>query len=209
MSIINQLATSLNRRDEIPNQELAREIVQSKDKNAVKELVENLINKNKNIQADCIKVLYEIGLEQPALIKDYVTDFTELLSSKNNRLAWGGMMALNHITNENPETIFKLLPRLVDAANKGSVITRDNLVSILIKLEAHKKYSGKAFLLLLEQMTTCPPNQIAMYAQNAMPVVNTKNNASFIKTLQKRLPDIERETMKSRILKVIKKVSND
>ena len=37
MSIIEKLATSLNRRDEIPNQELAREILKTNDKKAIKE----------------------------------------------------------------------------------------------------------------------------------------------------------------------------
>jgi hypothetical protein len=53
------------------------------------------------------------------LIKDYNNDFMALLNSKNNRLAWGGMMALNHITNEKPDEIYKLLPTLIDAANSG------------------------------------------------------------------------------------------
>jgi hypothetical protein len=204
MSVLNQLSTLLHRRDEVPNQELARKIIKLNDKKAVRELVDNLKNKDKNIQADCIKVLYEVGLEQPGLIKDYIKDFTALLNSKNNRLAWGSMMALNHLTNEEPEEIYKLLPKLIDAANTGSVITRDNLVSILIKLQGLKKYENKAFPLLMEQLTTCPTNQLAMYAENAMSVINVKNSSVFIKTLQQRLPEIERETMKNRILKVIK-----
>lgn len=61
MSIIDQLASSLGRRDEVPNQELAEKIAAAKDKKAVKDLVDNLANKNKDIQSDCIKVLYEIG----------------------------------------------------------------------------------------------------------------------------------------------------
>jgi hypothetical protein len=208
MSIINQLATSLNRRDEVANQELAKKIVDSQDEKAVKELMDNLKNKDKSIQADCIKVLYEIGAEQPALIKDYIEEFTSLINSKNNRLAWGGMTALNYITTEDPDAIYKLLPKLMDAANSGSVITRDNLVSILIKLEGQKKYAGKAFPLLAEQMATCPTNQLPMYAENAISVINDSNKLQFIKVLQQRLPEVESEPKKNRILKVIKKVSS-
>jgi hypothetical protein len=40
MTILDKLATALNRRDEVPNQELAKEIVSAKNKRAVKELVE-------------------------------------------------------------------------------------------------------------------------------------------------------------------------
>ena len=57
--IIEKLASSLNRRDEVPNQGLAKEIVLSKNKKAIKELVKNLSYK-KAIQNVCIKVLYEI-----------------------------------------------------------------------------------------------------------------------------------------------------
>jgi hypothetical protein len=206
MSIIGALATSLNRRDEVPNQELAKQIVKSKDKEAVKELVDNLTNKDKNIQADCIKVLYEIGAEQPGLIKDYIGDFVRLLNSKNNRLSWGGMTALNHITTEEPDAIYKLLPQLLAAANTGSVITRDNLVSILIKLAGQKKYETKVFPLLLEQLGTCPTNQLPMYAENAIPAITATNKQAFVKALEQRLPEVESDSKKNRVLKVIKKL---
>lgn len=71
MSIINQLASALGRRDEVPNQELAKKIAETNDEAAVQELVENLQHKNKDIQNDCIKVLYEIGELKPGLISTY------------------------------------------------------------------------------------------------------------------------------------------
>jgi hypothetical protein len=206
MSILDQLAVSLGRRDEVPNQELAKKLVKSKNSRAIKELVDNLRNKDRNIHSDCIKVLYEIGAQQPELIKDYIDDFAALLFHKNNRLAWGGMCALNHITTVSPDAVYKILPQLIDAANKGSVITRDNLVRILIKLEAEKKYAGKIFPLLMEQFATCPTNQFPMYADEAMPVINKKNAAAFSKAIQQRLPEIEGEAKKNRLLKLLKKV---
>ena len=50
MSVIPKLSSSLNQRDEIANQELALQIIQADDQNAVKELMENLSSSNKNIQ---------------------------------------------------------------------------------------------------------------------------------------------------------------
>ena len=94
MSALNRLASSLGRRDEVPNQELARDLAARKDKAGIREIAENLWNKDKNIQADCIKVLYEVGYLEPKLIADYAEDFVKLLRSKNNRLVWGGMTAL-------------------------------------------------------------------------------------------------------------------
>lgn len=204
MSIIEKLASSLNRRDEVPNQELAKEIVLSKNKKAVKELVENLSNK-KAIQNDCIKVLYEIGAQEPKLIADYTNEFVQQLHSKNNRLQWGAMTALGTITNERPKEIYTILPTILEAADKGSVITKDHAVTILIKLCSTKKYTDSAFTLLIEQLLKSPINQLPMYAERAIPVVNETNKILFVKTLISRLDDIEKETKRKRVEKVIKK----
>lgn len=47
MSVIPKLASSLGRRDEVPNQELARHIAANADQKAVEELVYNLSNKKR------------------------------------------------------------------------------------------------------------------------------------------------------------------
>ena len=204
INIIEKLASSLNRRDEVPNQELAKEIVLSKNKKAVKELIDNLSNK-KAIQNDCIKVLYEIGNQEPKLIADYINKFVQQLNSKNNRLQWGAMTAIGSITNERPKEIYSMLPTILEAADKGSVITKDHAVNVLIKLCATKSHSDSAFTLLIEQLLKSPTNQLPMYAERAIPVVNEKNKTLFVKTLTSRLDDIEKETKRKRVEKVIKK----
>src|SRR5690349_24557794 len=107
MSILTQLASALGRNDEVPNQVLARQIADSEDRGAVRELIENLSNKNKDIRSDCIKVLYEIGALKPDLIADNVDSFVALLKSKNNRLVWGGMTALGAVADRKPADIWK------------------------------------------------------------------------------------------------------
>ncbi len=207
MSILNKLATALNRRDEIPNEELAKQIADTGDKKAVKELVDNLNNKNKDIQSDCIKVIYEIGTLKPKLISGFASELIALLENKNNRLQWGAMTALNTITNESPEIIYSALGKIIAVADKGSVITNDHCVGILIKLCAVKEYSEDAFSLLNERLKICPTNQLPMYAENALPVINDKNKAAFIKTLTSRLGEIEKDTKRIRVEKVIRKLN--
>ncbi|WP_136468250.1 hypothetical protein [Flagellimonas onchidii] len=206
MSVLDKLASSLNRQDEIPNQELAKEIVSAQDKTAVAVLVENLTNK-KAVQNDCIKVLYEIGEQAPKLISDHIHEFIAQLSSKNNRLQWGAMTTLGTITGERPEEVYAALPTILSAADKGSVITKDQAINILIKLCSVKTYSDDAFHLLIEQLLRSPTNQLPMYAERAIPVINGNNKAVFIKTLKSRLGDIEKETKRKRVEKVIKKFS--
>src|SRR5204863_8238201 len=113
MTVLDRLASALNRRDEVPNQELARKIVETGDKAAVKELVESLHHKANNIQSDCIKVLYEIGERRPELIARYYKDFGELLKSKNNRLVWGAMTALDTIVLKEPKGVYNMLASIL------------------------------------------------------------------------------------------------
>jgi Sister chromatid cohesion protein PDS5 protein len=208
MSVLNKLASSLNRRDEVPNQELAKQIAVRNNKTAVQELVDNLSNKSKDIQNDCIKVLYEIGEINPSLIAQYSKSFLDLLEHKNNRLQWGAMTALSSITLENPKAIYSAITKIISAADKGSVITKDYAVNILIKLCPVKQYADNAFALLNEQLLNSPVNQLPMYAEKAMTIINEKNKKLFIKTLTSRLGDIEKDTKRKRVEKVIKKFIN-
>ena|ERR1700741_2832687 len=206
MSVLLRLASALGRRDEVPNQELAAEIVAGKRKEALKELVDGLNNKDKNIQSDCIKVLYEIGEREPKLIADYIDAFTALLDNNNNRLVWGAMTALDYITSIKPEIVYKNLSKILAIADKGSVITKDHAVSILIKLAAIPQYTDSAMTLLLDQLKISATNQLPMYAENALPIITGKYKADFSKVLLSRLNEIEKESKKKRVEKVLKKL---
>jgi hypothetical protein len=207
MSVLLKLASSQNDRSEIPNKELADEIVAKKDRKGIKELVENLHNKNKAIQNDCIKTLYEIGERDASLIADHVKNFIALLDSKVNRLQWGAMSALDTITEYKADEIYKSITKIVETSDKGTVITKDNCVRILVKLAANKKYASDAFELLLEQIQSSPTNQLPMYAEMALSVVNEENKAALTRILSSRFDDIEKETKRKRVEKVISKLT--
>lgn len=207
MTIIGKLSSSLGRRDEVPNQELAREIIKSKNAAAdIKELLNNLAHQNKRVQGDCIKVLYEIGAERPDLIAGYEKEFLNLLENRNNRLVWGAMMALDYIASTNPARIHRHLGKIMLASDRGSVITKDHAIGILIKLAAEKKFANDALALLLDQFRACATNQLAMYAENAQPVIPDRLKEDFIKVLTARLGDLERQTGRRRVEKVIAKL---
>jgi len=207
MSIIPKLATSLNRRDEIPNQELAAEIVASNDDDAVKELVENLSSKHKGIRSDCIKVLYEIGYAEPRLIAPHLRAFLLLLTSKDNRLQWGAMSSLAAIVKIDPHGVFSALGTIIDAADRGSVITRDNCVRVLVSLAGDENFANEALGQLTRQLLICPTNQFPMYAELAMPAIARQHRRSFIQVLESRISEIEKESKRRRVENVILKVS--
>jgi hypothetical protein len=208
MSVLNRLAHSQGRRDEVPNQELARELAAKKDTAGIREIAENLWNKDKNIQADCIKVLYEIGYMDPKLIADYAEDFVKLLRSKNNRLVWGGMTALAEVAKANPEAVFKNLDVIKKAKEIGSVITVDNAISTLAwTASANEQYNKAIFPYLFRHLSSCRPKEVPQHSEKTLPAVNASNKADFIKVLEKRMEDLSGSGL-SRVKKVIKQANN-
>ena len=206
MTILHKLASSLQRRDEVPNRLVAEEIVRTNNRSAVKELVENVGNKNRNIQSDCIKVLCEIGERKPGLIVGFAEEFASLLESLNPRLTWGAMTALDTIAAEDPGRVFDLLPKILAGAESGSVIVRDHAVGILVKLGSIKRYAPHCFPLLLKQLMTCPNNQLPMYAEMSEKIVNDRNKEAFNRIVQARGRSLEKESQRKRLAKVLKKV---
>jgi hypothetical protein len=208
MSVINKLAYSLSRRDEVPNQELARDLAAKQDKAGIREVAENLWNKDKNIQADCIKVLYEIGYIEPKLIADYAEDFVKLLRSKNNRLVWGGMTALAEVAKANPEVVFRHVNEIKKAKEAGSVITVDNAITTLAyTASANEKYSQVIFPYLLKHLFSCRPKEVPQHSERTLPAVNSSNKADFIKALEKRIEDLSGSGL-ARVKKVIRQAAN-
>ena len=206
MTVLDKLSSRLGRRDEVANQELAIQIIESKDEKEVKELVDNLSNKDKRIRSDCIKVLYEIGEKSPELIAPYHEEFGKLLASNDSRLVWGAVTALDSIALVDPEGVYLLLPEIMKAADSESVIARDHAIGVLTKLATLGAYSGACLPLLLKQLKTCPDNQFPMYAEMSLKAVNDGNKASFIKIFNGRLKSLKKESQRKRVQNVLRKL---
>ena len=207
MSVLNRLAHSLGRRDEVPNQDLARDLAAKKDKAGIREVAENLWNKDKNIQADCIKVLYEIGHIDPNLIWHYIKDFAKLLKSKDNRLVWGAMTAIAEIARVDPKEFILYKDDIKSAMESGSVITKDNGVLALARAASHQRdYAFLIFPDLLIYLSTCRPKDVPQYSEKILLAINASNKADFIKVLEKRMEDLSGGGL-ARVKKVIKQAT--
>ena len=208
MSVIDKLACSLGRRDEVPNQELARELAAKKDKKGIREIAGHLWDRDVNVANDCIKVLYEIGYINPSLVSPYAGDFIKLLKSRQNRLVWGGMLALGTVASLRPDDVFEHLEEVRKAMDSGSVITKDNGVKVLADTAAaNKKYNETIFPYLLKHLSGCRPKEVPQHSEKTLPAVNTSNKADFIKVLEKRMEDLSGSGL-ARVKKVIKQAAN-
>ncbi len=204
MPILQLLSIAQGHKDNQANIALAKEIAVTNNNEAILELVQNLNHKDKKIQADCIKVLYETGYIKPELIAPYVQEYLDLLSSKNNRMIWSGMIALTTIVHLKHEEIYQSLDIIMKAVDKGSVITIDGGVIILASLNGHKEYVETTHPLLIEQLVKCPIKQLPMYAERSVEGMQEKNKNEFRKIIENRLQECDKDSQKKRLLRILK-----
>ena len=205
-SVLDQLASALGRNDEEPNVELAEKLAAKPDKTAIAELVAVLKTGPAATANDAIKVLYELGEHRPELIADCADAFFATLLSKNNRLVWGGMSALDTVATVSAATLAKRLPEILAAAEKGSVIAKDKAVSILAKLVAARR-GDKALPVLLAMVESAAVNQLPMYAEMAAPAIDRAHRAAFTAIISKRLQTIEQPAKRARLEKLLRKLA--
>ena len=204
MSVMNKIAFYQNRRDEVPNQELARELAQSRSQAYIREIAEGLWNKDPNVQSDCLKVLYELGYLAPDLITAYAGDFLKLLNHRNNRMVWGGMIALSTVADLKAAEIFPHVDEIVQVMKKGSVITMDNGIKVLALVASQKdEYRQAIFPYLLAHLKTCRPKEVPQHAEKSLPAVSADNKSDFIGVLEKRLEDMT-ASQTARLKKIIR-----
>ena len=175
---------------------------------AIRELVEHLHNKEKRVQSDCIKVLSEIGYLKPALIAEYVDDFLPLLTSRNNRLVWGAMIALSTIAELRANEMFASRDRIMKAVEEGSVMTVDAGINALFGVAAtDTTYNTTLFPYLLERLRLCRPKSVAQYAESIFLAVTKENTQQYLNVLNVRKSIVKPSQLK-RIEKVEKRVQS-
>jgi len=204
MSSLNRIAYYQKRRDEVPNQELAKDLARKKDRKGIREIAENLWNEDQNVPSDCLKVLYEVGFLNPELIAAYAGDFLNLMKSKNNRLVWGSMIALAAIAEIAADELYEHRTEIQEAVARGSVITQDNGVKILaVVASKNNRYRKQIFPYLLKHLETCRPKDVPQRAESSVLAVDAKNRSEFVRVLDMRMPDLT-SSQAARVRRVLK-----
>jgi hypothetical protein len=191
MSVLPGLASAQGRKDEEPNKELARELVARNDTEGIQEVAENLRNEDRRVRTDCLSVLEQVGLLDPAMIEDYAGDFIELLFSRDNRLVWAAMIDLALVADRKPDEIFARYHEIVPVIEEGSVITRDNGIKVLAKVAAARPDYGQVIMpYLLEQLGSCRTKSVPQYGESIRVAVGSEYQEQYLGILEGRLDQL-------------------
>jgi hypothetical protein len=198
---ISKIAYYRNIRNEIPNEELARELAETNNTAGIKEISTYLFDKNSSISSDSLKVLYEIGYLKPELIQVYIDTFISLLDNKNNRMIWGGMIALSTIAHLKADDIFKKIDLVLLTMKKGSLITEVAGIKTLVKVAMkNERYKEKLLPVLFEYMEKARPIDFATRIETILPLIHSPEE----KDLFERIIDLKStELSKTQLKKLI------
>lgn len=206
MSALQRIAYFQGRRDEIPNQELARSLARAQQSDGIAEIAANLRNETPAIQSDCLKVLYEIGYIQPDLIAPYVSDFLRLLATRNNRLVWGSMIALATISRLRAQEIWKQIDFVLSAIEHGTLITVVWGIRTLAGVASVAPTSrGRILPILAEHLEACGARDLPMHAQSILPAVDPLSGGTFLAILEDRQGELT-PSQARRLQKVIRQL---
>jgi hypothetical protein len=202
-SVLGRIAFFQDRRDEVPNQELARDLVRTRDLRGIDEIARNLSHGNANVRADCLKVLYEVGFLAPDLVAAQVQRILALLREKNNRLVWGAMIALSTIAELKSAEVGRHADEIMAVMRNGSVITVDNGVKTLAGVASREpRLRKKLISFLFDHLESCRPKDVPQHSEKTLPAVDQKDSARFIAILTARLPELS-PSQARRVRKVI------
>jgi hypothetical protein len=206
MTILEQIAYFKGRRDEVPNQQLAKELARNKDTAGIKQIAENVENGNKNIRSDCLKVLYEIGYIDPTLIADHASVFLKLLMSKDNRMVWGAMIGLALIADLRSQEIWACIDDVLQVTKNGTVITKVWGLRALAKVGGSDPvYKQKIFPFLIEQISICIPRDVPTHSESILCAMDKENKAELVAVLDSRRSELTPAQM-VRLKKVLKQL---
>lgn len=204
--MIERIASKLGRNDEIPNIELAELLCEKNDISGISEIAEGIRSNDQAVANDCIKVLYEIGARNPRLIAGYVSDFIDLLLSKNNRMVWGCMTALAEIADICADDVVKRIETVYQAYSGGSVITIDNSMTVFAKLcLADDRYQTTIFPFLAAHFQKCRAKEIPQHFERVSICLNDHNSKEIIDTIKMRTSELSDAQLK-RVNKTVKSV---
>jgi predicted transcriptional regulator len=207
VSVLDKLASALGRNDERPNVALAEALAAEPDPDAIRELMGAVAAGSAATRHDAIKVLYELGERRPELFGTAdVAAFFATLTSRSNRLVWGGMSALAAVAGAHHELVSKRLPEILAAADKGSVIAKDKAMAILVTL-AGKGHAKDVLPILLQRLADAAPNQFPTYAEEVATVMDAAHRPRLIAIIEKRLPKVVGEAKVRRLEKLLRKLA--
>ena len=197
-----RLGSSLGRRDTKPDIALGRDIAARGAADELGGLVELL--EEPAAASSAIKAIYECGYLAPELLVPHLPRFRALLDAGNNRMVWGGMIAISCVAKADPVAVWAHRERLELALRNGTVITQMSAVHALSAVAGSDPAKAESLQEWFEEaIETLDAKQLVGAAEQILPVAAEREH--LVSSLIERGDELATATARKRLERLVKR----
>lgn len=192
--LLARLAVSMSRTDDMPNLELAADLVLHDDAAAVGILVSVIERHDLDHAPDAARVLCEVGIRAPELLLGHADRLLALCDDTQKDVLACTMYALSPIAQRHAETLWEMrdlfwsaladLTVPADMAQAGAV----RLLSALCA--AGPDYARTLAGGLVDLLGKCMPKDVAFFAESVLPALGTAHSHRAKPVLDRRMKEL-------------------
>jgi len=192
--ILSRLAVSSNRFDEMPNLELAAEIVFNADRDAVSLLITVLERGDDVHGPDAGRVLAEVGIRAQELLVSEVSRLVSLISEENIVVLPAVLTALSPLGDRVVDDLWDMRDLFWQIVNEGQS-EADAAQAAAVKLLACMCAAGPDFARtlaggLVDLLGKCLAKDVALYAEAVLPALGTAHSHRAKPVLDRRMKEL-------------------
>lgn len=192
--LLSRLAVSMQRTDDMPNLELAAELVTDQDGEAVSILIAVLERHDLEHAPDAARVICEVGVRAPDLLMQHVERLLSLCDESQKDVLPYTMFAISPVAHHHADTLWEMrdlfwaaladLTQPTDMAQAGAV----RLLSALCAAGAD--YARTLAGGLVDLLGKCLPKDVAFFAESVLPALGTAHSHRAKPVLDRRMKEL-------------------
>ncbi len=192
--LLARLAVSVGRYDEMPNLELAADIVFADDTDAVSALIA-IIERHDDLHApDAARVVCEVGTRAPDLLLAHTERLVEMIDVSQREMLPYTMLALSPVASRHADQLWasrdlfwQFLANLAQPAD----LAQGGAVKLLAALcAAGPDYARTLAGGLVDLLGKCMPKDVAFFAESVLPALGPAHSHRAKPVLDRRLKEL-------------------
>ncbi len=192
--ILARLAVSVGRSDEMPNLELAADIVFADDTDAVSALVAVIERHDDYHAPDAARVVSEVGTRAPDLLIAHADRLVEMIDASQKDMLPYTMLALSPVANRHAEALWgsrDLFWQALADLTQPADLAQAGAVKLLAALcAAGPDYARTLAGGLVDLLGKCMPKDVAFFAESVLPALGAAHSHRAKPVLDRRLKEL-------------------
>ncbi len=192
--VLSRLAVSVGRYDEMPNLELAADIVFADDTDAISVLVA-VIERHDDLHAsDASRVIAEVGNRAPDLLLAHSDRLLEMIDARRSEMLPYTMLALSPVASRYAEQLWPsrelFWAALADLTTPADLAQGGAVKLLAAMCAASPDYARTLAGGLVDLLGKCLPKDVAFFAESVLPALGTAHSHRAKPVLDRRLKEL-------------------